>query len=693
MIERRIGAVRVGDLVLSEGLARGYAADEWGRIVFRPHFVRAYLQVALYSALISRRELPRDVAECYYASAEPTYTYEAAARLVSQRHGVGRAFLSAEAGMWHVRAADLGRDPYANAVFPQPHTQVWREPGLTPELRASALDRVSRRIGGEPDLYYMRHVLERVRATKVQAPDPDHGTGRCVCVWLHDFGDGEQYFGFDGYETTLHWTLETLRTLTTPHGWTVLVKVHPTQAARANDTRCLERVRQAFPETDRVRWIDPFLSTLKVVEGFGVGFGVTRHGTVAEELGSLGVPVVASWYSPYGANFRIANTWRTPQEQTSILSGALVDPGILFVPDREELADFAASRYLTATGQPEDVLFDYAGRIRVPEAESTTVEEIGRAVMGPELFRHLQQRGTPTISRGRRRAPERASKSPDIGPMTDGWMAERRPVVLEVAGLARDCAGGLERRIQDATRALAAEAEVRWTIFENDSTDETPDVLRAVKNDLAVPVEIVTEVGLVSRIPIREERIAHCRNVLLERILERGQIPRSAAGGPGAPVTLYVPIDLDIEVDWEAQGPALGKAVAALVAGELDGVFPAARPRYYDIFALRARGWVEEDCWVRVRRLPKRLKTWGKRRYIHRKQIALGRLAARGPLVEVESAFGGLGLYRLEAVEHQRYSVTTHDGCEHVAFNRGAGRLAIATDLIVKAPSEHLGPD
>lgn len=65
----------------------------------------------------------------------------------------------------------------------------------------------------------------------------------------------------------------------------------------------------------------------------------------------------------------------------------------------------------------------------------------------------------------------------------------------------------------------------------------------------------------------------------------------------------------------------------------------------------------------------------------------------------MDSAFGGLGLYRYEAAIVAKYDSRTsfeEVTCEHVPFNKVAasrgGRLYICPSMLNAAPEEHLGP-
>jgi hypothetical protein len=74
------------------------------------------------------------------------------------------------------------------------------------------------------------------------------------------------------------------------------------------------------------------------------------------------------------------------------------------------------------------------------------------------------------------------------------------------------------------------------------------------------------------------------------------------------------------------------------------------------------------------------------------------RISPDAPFISVRSAFGGLGIYRAEALSSAWYGSRDQQGravCEHVVFHRqlrarGFG-LYISPALLNEAPPEHLG--
>lgn len=264
-----------------------------------------------------------------------------------------------------------------------------------------------------------------------------------------------------------------------------------------------------------------------------------------------------------------------------------------------------------------------------------------------------------------------------------------RSSTIHVAGTVRNCGDGLELRLIALEEVLteSAQGRVRFHFFENDSNDSTRRVLlRFMAERPNVTVHLADD--LDTRIPLREERLAFCRNQLLASVV--------AAESQAGLASVYFPIDLDLNIDWEAISLQLEAAITLVQSGAMDGVFPSSEPLYYDIHALRAPGWNSVDPWAAVakaetRFLTRRAPEWAVQgALVHAKQIPPRRLMARGSIIPVESAFGGFGVYLLDRVRNRTYESTVSDRCEHVSFNRGL-KLAVMTDLLVQAPPEHLG--
>ena len=122
-------------------------------------------------------------------------------------------------------------------------------------------------------------------------------------------------------------------------------------------------------------------------------------------------------------------------------------------------------------------------------------------------------------------------------------------------------------------------------------------------------------------------------------------------------------------------------------------LFGNSLPRYYDVWALRSTALgIDYDCLHN--------KTEARKRGVCFDYDL--RLDPAAPVLEVDSAFNGVGIYRVASLHRARdaagalcrYGGTKlHSGCEHVGFHmclRGAGlRLGIAPDLVTGCGAEH----
>jgi hypothetical protein len=125
------------------------------------------------------------------------------------------------------------------------------------------------------------------------------------------------------------------------------------------------------------------------------------------------------------------------------------------------------------------------------------------------------------------------------------------------------------------------------------------------------------------------------------------------------------------------------------------GVFANQLIAYYDIWALRSGGWCSADCWKQVAAKPDWLSpALAKTIYIHARQAVI---PERAQPIRVESAFGGLAIYKLSSTANCNYQGLHADGtelCEHVTFNeqisaRG-GELYIYPGLLNQTSNAHL---
>lgn len=251
-------------------------------------------------------------------------------------------------------------------------------------------------------------------------------------------------------------------------------------------------------------------------------------------------------------------------------------------------------------------------------------------------------------------------------------------------GTARNCARWLPAVLDNLSRLSQLYARSAFVFAVSDATDSTVALLRCW---MAGRAGRVIDLGdLASRFERRTERIAHARNACLDEI----------RNSPWSGYSRLVTADMDDVLAAPVDAEAYARASAWLgAAPDQAAVFASASPRYYDIWALRHPTWCPHDCWHRIwGRPPGESFEAAKFREVFARQIVLPRPL---PPIEVRSAFGGLGVYRMSYALNSAYVGLDAEGretSEHVAFNetigRAGGRLHVFPDLQVRAPQQHL---
>ena len=262
-------------------------------------------------------------------------------------------------------------------------------------------------------------------------------------------------------------------------------------------------------------------------------------------------------------------------------------------------------------------------------------------------------------------------------------MREHKPIntaALVIVGCVRNGAKTLRRAVETLAHATAGFAQVEFLVIESDSTDATLEELQRLHEQVDC-FGFISIGAQAERYPLRTERIAACRNRYLDELHSN---PRYASAD-------YVMVaDLDgVNNDLQPQ------AVASCWKSSLpwDVCTANQRDAYYDIWALRHADWCPVDCHTQYSRLqpvfghPRALSM-----AIHSR---MARLSPRAEWIEVDSAFGGLAIYRREALLAGRYSGVQNGQsiCEHVPLHaelRAAGcRIFINPALINAHRTDH----
>lgn len=249
------------------------------------------------------------------------------------------------------------------------------------------------------------------------------------------------------------------------------------------------------------------------------------------------------------------------------------------------------------------------------------------------------------------------------------------PEEIAVVGLVRNGQATLARAVERVAAALPPAAHVHWQLIESDSDDDTLGVLQQLAQQRP-GLQFQSLGRLAAQLPQRTVRIAHCRNAGLQWL--------EALRAQGRPVSHLLMADLDGVNDGltpQALASCWQRSDWAACTANQAG-------RYYDLWALRHPVWCPGDCWeeadfLSAHGVPR------DRAKMAAVYLRMLHIAPEHDWIEVHSAFGGLAVYRTDAVHGLRYAGLTPEGrevCEHVALHAAlrerGGRIYINPRLL-----------
>ena len=250
-----------------------------------------------------------------------------------------------------------------------------------------------------------------------------------------------------------------------------------------------------------------------------------------------------------------------------------------------------------------------------------------------------------------------------------------------VVGVVRNCDKKVAIDVARLQTAIGNVKELHWFLVESDSQDRTlarlDQISRSVKNFSHVSLG-----SLSKEKPLRTDRIAFCRNRYIAEIETNGK---------------YGGIDYVIVADFDGLNTHISKEAIESCWDRDDWDMCAANQQgpYYDIWALRHKDWCSNDCWAQFRFLSKFGCAKEKNLYasVYSKMICIPK---ETPWLEVDSAFGGLAIYKRELFACSKYCGLTEVGeevCEHVYFHKKmidqGAKLYINPRLINARITEH----
>ncbi len=227
--------------------------------------------------------------------------------------------------------------------------------------------------------------------------------------------------------------------------------------------------------------------------------------------------------------------------------------------------------------------------------------------------------------------------------------------------------------------------EINLLIVDSNSNDGSKNYLN--KNSDEFDFFNVIHKDDLNLVNSRIEKIKICRNLCLKFI--KNNFNNNSI--------VYIPLDTDFYLFSKTSPEKLDELIDYVLQIENNaGIFPVSEPYYYDIFALRAKRWLNINSQLIVTNLKKYIRVGSfifNYLFIFRYQLSPKRIELKK--ISVISAFGGIGIYNLSNfdLKNKTYDVSKKSidmYSEHLFFNKHFDYLEIKTDWVIDAPEEHV---
>lgn len=158
-----------------------------------------------------------------------------------------------------------------------------------------------------------------------------------VVIFLHSFDDAQYYYGLNGFDDLYQWTTFTIdNCIANKAIHKVCIKVHPSidYVEYPGDKIAFNKIYNKYKRKQDVVFLEKQTSLIALVNR-GKIYGITHHGSVAEEIVYLGQPVIASNCAPWGNDYPFLKTWSTLGEYCQLIKSISVDRWL--PPSEDEL--------------------------------------------------------------------------------------------------------------------------------------------------------------------------------------------------------------------------------------------------------------------------------------------------------------------------------------------------------------------
>ena len=251
-------------------------------------------------------------------------------------------------------------------------------------------------------------------------------------------------------------------------------------------------------------------------------------------------------------------------------------------------------------------------------------------------------------------------------------------------GMSKNCYKSLNKNLDYLLKFKEATSlDIKICVVDSDSVDGTKDYCQKLLEEHKIDRFIEVD-NLGEKYKSRIKRLAVSRNQGLNFIKE--EIKQES---------IYVPMDMDLDLFSLTDFNSLKSIFQLFIERDSDCLLPYSVPYYYDIFALRKKGWVRNNNIFISKKIKNKMIFFSfliNYFLIFRKQKHIKKF--KKDFINVESAFGGVGMYKVskDLLEKRKYS-TSQDNedmfSEHLFFNQNFSKLDIFTKWNIVAPKEY----
>ena len=244
-----------------------------------------------------------------------------------------------------------------------------------------------------------------------------------------------------------------------------------------------------------------------------------------------------------------------------------------------------------------------------------------------------------------------------------------------IVGTIRNCQKKIFETVKCIDKGLDIANKIAYFFVESDSEDQTLISLQKLSSHKKnFKFESFGQLSINH--PLRTERLAICRNRCLEFLNEKKNDW----------------VEYLIVVDTDGVCSELNKNIIKdIISKDYWSVMAAnVRNKYYDIYALRHKSWCPNDFTLLIKR-DLQLGISYEESYAKNVLPKMININPSSELIEVDSAFGGLAIYRKSSIpRYAKYiglDENGDEGCEHISFHNSIknnqGKIFINPKLII----------